>query len=485
MSAAPAASARVAPDRMLADIADYVLDHTQFHGLAFETARLCLIDGLGCALQALDHPECTKLLGPLVPGTLVPHGARVPGTPYQLDPVSAAFDLGSMIGWLDFHDTWPAAGWCHPSDGIGAILMTANWLSRRAAANGRPAPHMRDVLNAMVQAHEIQGMLALGDSRHAGGVDRVALVKVASAALVSRLLGLDRDALLDALSLAWLDGPALRNGGRLGDAGAGRRWAAGDASSRGVRLALMVRAGEAGCATAPGVPARGRGDSDVEPAEFGPPRAWGSHVMENVLFKPAFAADLHAQTAVEAALALHARLGADGRGACDIERVTIHAPAACLRRLDRQGALHDATQRERCIQYMVAVALLHGRLTPADYADAVAADPRIDALRARIGCVEDARFGGDRDDAQARSMGSAVGVLLQDGSALHEVLVEQPLGHKLRRGDGIPLLEQKFRAGLARRCAPRQQQAIAHVSLDTARLAQMPVHEYVDLYCPQ
>ncbi|MDE2119505.1 MAG: bifunctional 2-methylcitrate dehydratase/aconitate hydratase [Betaproteobacteria bacterium] len=484
MSAASPAHHRTPPDRVLVDIADYVLDRTQFHGLAFETARLCLIDSLGCALEALDYPACTKLLGPLIPGTLVPNGAKVPGTPYQLDPVSAAFNLGAMIRWLDFNDTWLAAEWGHPSDNIGAILMTADWLGRRAVARGDSPPLMRDVLNAMVQAYEIQGVLALDNSFHDVGLDHVVLVKVASTAVVARLLGLDRDALIDALSLAWVDGQALRTYRHAPNTGSRKSWAAGDAASRGVRLALMARSGETGCSSALSAPTWGFYDASFGGRAFQLSRGYGSYVIENILFKLSFPAEFHGQTAVEAALAVHAQLAAAGRSAADIERVHIRTQRACLRIIDKSGPLHNPADRDHCIQYMVAVALLNGRLTAADYEDAAAADPRIDALRARIQCVEEPRFTADYHDPDKRSIANALSVALRDGSTLPEVVVEYPLGHRRRRDEAGTALEAKFHANLTRRFAPRQQQAIARASLDTARLAQMPVHEYVDLYCP-
>jgi 2-methylcitrate dehydratase len=475
---------RPAPDQVLADIADYVLDHTQFHGLAFETARLCLIDTLGCGLEALEYPACTKLLGPVVPGTVVPHGAKVPGTTYQLDPVAAAFNLGAMIRWLDFNDTWLAAEWGHPSDNLGGILMAADWLSRSAVAAGRAPLLMRDVLNAMIQAHEIQGVIALENSFNKVGLDHVVLVKVATTAVVGRLLGLSRDELINAISLAWVDGQSLRPYRHAPNTGSRKSWAAGDATSRGVRLALIARTGEMGYPSVRSAPTWGFCDVSFGGKPFRFQRGYGSYVMENVLFKISFPAEFHSQTAVEAAMSLHAQLAAAGRSADDIEHITIRTHEACLRIIDKKGPLHNPADRDHCIQYMVAVPLLHGRLTASDYEDAVAADPRIDALRERIECVEDPQFTADYHDPDKRSIANALSVRLKDGSTLPEVVVEYPIGHKRRRADGIPLLEAKFRTNLARRFAAKQQHAIAHASLDTARLAQMPVHEYVDLYCP-
>ena len=476
---------RPAPDKVLVDIADYVLGHTQFHGLAFETARLCLIDTLGCGLEALEYPACTKLLGPVVPGTVVPHGAKVPGTPYQLDPVSAAFNIGAMIRWLDFNDTWLAAEWGHPSDNLGGILAAADWLSRTAVAAGKQPLLMRDVLNGMIQAHEIQGVIALENSFNKVGLDHVLLVKLATTAVVGRLLGLNRDELINALSLAFVDGQSLRTYRHAPNTGSRKSWAAGDATSRGVRLALIARSGEMGYPSVLTAPTWGFYDVSFKGQEFRFQRGYGSYVMENVLFKISFPAEFHSQTAVEAAMQLHAQLAAAAKSAADIRRITIRTHEACIRIIDKKGPLHNPADRDHCIQYMVAVPLLYGRLTAGDYEDTIASDPRIDALRERIQCVEDAQFTADYHDPEKRSIANALTVELNDGSVLPEVVVEYPIGHKRRRADGIPLLEAKFRTNLARRFAARQQQAILHASLDSAHLAQMPVHEYVDLYCPQ
>jgi 2-methylcitrate dehydratase len=474
---------RPEPDQVLVDIVDYVLAHQQItSALAYETARHCLIDTLGCGLEALEYPACTKLLGPIVPGTVVPNGAKVPGTPYQLDPVQAAFNIGTMIRWLDFNDTWLAAEWGHPSDNLGGILATADWLSRNAVAAGRKPLTMRDVLTGMIQAHEIQGCLALENSFNKVGLDHVVLVKVASTAVVARLLGLTRDEIVNAVSLAWVDGQSLRTYRHAPNTGSRKSWAAGDATSRAVRLALIAKTGEMGY---PGVlSAKTWGFYDVlfkgQPFKF--QRPYGSYVMENVLFKISFPAEFHSQTAVEAGMALHAQLHKIGKTVDDIERVTIRTHEACIRIIDKQGPLNNPADRDHCIQYMVAVPMIFGRLTAGDYEDSVANDPRIDALRDRIVCVEDPRFTADYHDPEKRSIANALTVAFKDGTSLAEVVVEYPIGHKRRRGDGIPLLEAKFRTNLARRFAQKQQQAILDVSLDARKLEAMPVHEYVDLY---
>ena len=474
-------SLRPAPDQVLADIADYVLDCEIASRLAFETARNCLIDTLGCGLEALEYPACTKLLGPIVPGTVVPNGARVPGTQFQLDPVQAAFNIGTMIRWLDFNDCWLSAEWGHPSDNLGGILAVADFLSRNPAA-GQPPLTMRDVLAAMIKAHEIQGCLALENSFNRVGLDHVVLVKAASTAVVGQMLGLSRAEIVNALSLAWVDGQALRTYRHAPNTGSRKSWAAGDATSRAVRLALIAKTGEMGYPSA--LTAKGWGFYDVsfhgQPFRF--QRPYGSYVMENVLFKISYPAEFHAQTAVEAAMELHRRLASMGKSADDIGKIAVRTHEAAIRIIDKSGPLDNPADRDHCLQYMVAVPLIFGRLTARDYEDAAAADPRIDALRARVACAEDPAFTRDYHDPEKRSIANALTVTLQDGTVLDEVAVEYPIGHKRRRQDGIPLLEAKFRVNLARRFAEPRQQAILEVSLDQAVLERMPVHEYVDLY---
>jgi 2-methylcitrate dehydratase len=473
---------RPKPDQVLTDIVDYVQGAEVGGELAYDTARHCLIDTLGCGLEALEYPACTKLLGPIVPGTVVPHGAKVPGTQFQLDPVQAAFNIGAMIRWLDFNDTWLAAEWGHPSDNLGGILATADWIARtRIAAGGRP-PLMRDVLTAMIKAHEIQGVIALENSFNRVGLDHVVLVKVASTAVVSHLLGLTRDESVNAVSLAWVDGQSLRTYRHAPNTGSRKSWAAGDATSRAVRLALMARTGEMGYPSVLTAKTWGFYDVLFKGQPFKLQRPYGSYVMENVLFKISFPAEFHSQTAVEAAMTLHARLGALGRNAADIARIRIRTHEACIRIIDKQGPLSNPADRDHCIQYMVSVPLLFGRLTAADYEDAVAADPRIDALRAKITCVEDPAYTRDYHDPAKRSIANALTVELTDGTTLEEVAVEYPIGHRRRRADGIPLLIDKFRKNLSRRFPEKQQKAILEVSLDRGRLESMPVHEYVDMY---
>ena len=471
---------RPPPDGVLTDIADYVMWGPAASALALDTARACLIDTLGCGLEALEYPACTKLLGPIVPGTIVPNGAHVPGTSHVLDPVQAAFNLGAMIRWLDFNDTWLAAEWGHPSDNLGAILMVADWLGR----SGAPIT-MGDVLKAMVQAHEIQGCLALENSFNKVGLDHVVLVKVASAAVIGKMLGLDHEQIVDLVSLAFVDGQSLRTYRHAPNTGSRKSWAAGDATARAVRLALMVKAGEMGYPTALTAKTWGFYDASFRGQPFKFQRPYGSYVMENVLFKISFPAEFHSQTAVEAAMILHGRLQAMGKSAADISRIVIRTHEAAIRIIDKQGPLTNPADRDHCIQYMVAVPLIFGRLTAADYEDAIAADPRIDALRAKIFCAEDAAFTADYHDPEKRSIANALTVELTNGSVMDEVVIEYPVGHKRRREEGWPLLEVKFRTNLARRYGPDQQMRIAEASRDRSRLESMPVCDYVDLYTPQ
>jgi 2-methylcitrate dehydratase len=479
---APTSNVRPVPDQVLVDIVDYVLDFRIDSAPAFETARYCLIDTLGCGLEALSYPACTKLLGPIVPGTLVPNGAKVPGTQFQLDPVQAAFNIGAMIRWLDFNDTWLAAEWGHPSDNLGAILATADWLSRNAVAAGKKPLVMKDVLVAMVKAHEIQGVIALENSFNKVGLDHVLLVKLASTAVAGHMLGLSRDELINAVSLAFVDGHPLRTYRHAPNTGSRKSWAAGDAASRAVRLALIAKTGEMGYPSVLTAKTWGFYDVLLKGNALKFQRPYGSYVMENVLFKISFPAEFHAQTAAEAALTLHDRLRAQSRRIEDIAKITIRTHEAALRIIDKQGPLANPADRDHCIQYMVAVPLIFGRLTAADYEDAVAADPRIDALRAKIVCIEDPQFTADYHDPGKRSIANALTIEFSDGTMFDEVVVEYPIGHKRRREEGIPLLVSKFETNLAR-CFPEKQcRAILDVSLEQAALEAMPVNEYLDLY---
>jgi 2-methylcitrate dehydratase len=472
---------RPKPDKVLVDIADYVTKKRITRQQAYDTARHCLMDTLGCGFEALEYPACTKLLGPVVPGTIVPNGARVPGTQFQLDPVQAAFNIGAMIRWLDFNDTWLAAEWGHPSDNLGGILATADWLSRNAVAAGRKPLTVHDVLTAMIKAHEIQGCLALENSFNRVGLDHVVLVKVASTAVVAEMLGLSKDEIVNALSLAWVDGQSLRTYRHAPNTGSRKSWAAGDATSRAVRLALIARTGEMGYPSVLTAKTWGFYDVLFKGNEFKFQRPYGSYVMENVLFKISFPAEFHSQTAVEAAMTIHGELKNRGKTDRDIRRITIRTHEACIRIIDKKGPLANPADRDHCIQYMVAVPIIFGRLTAADYEDDVAADPRIDALRERIECVEHKRFTRDYHDPDKRSIANALTVELDDGTKLREVVVEYPIGHKRRRKEGMPVLVEKFRTNLARVFPAKQAGAVLDLCLDARRLAATPVNEFVDL----
>ena len=470
---------RPAPDQPLVDIASYVLGHDIKSKEAYNTARLCLMDTLGCGLEALSYPACTKLLGPIVPGTIVPNGARVPGTQFQLDPVQAAFSIGAMIRWLDFNDTWLAAEWGHPSDNLGGILAVADWLSRNAVASGKRPLSMRDVLSAMIKAHEIQGVMALENSFNRVGLDHVVLVKVASTAVVARLLGATKDEVINAVSQAWVDGQSLRTYRHAPNTGSRTSWAAGDATSRAVRLALIAKTGEMGYPSVLSAKTWGFYDVLFKGNPFKFQRPYGSYVMEHVLFKISFPAEFHAQTAVECAMQLHPQV----KDRLDqIQRIVIRTHESAIRIIDKKGPLHNPADRDHCIQYMVAVPLIHGRLTAADYEDDVAGDPRIDALREKMECVEDKQFSKDYLDPDKRSIANGITVHFRDGGKTDEVVVEYPIGHRRRRADGIPLLEAKFRTNLLRRLPPKQAAAIVALCQDQQRLEDTPVNEFVDLF---
>jgi 2-methylcitrate dehydratase len=471
---APISNVRPRPDQVLTDIADYVTRYKVTSEEAYETARYCLMDTLGCGLEALEYPACTKLLGPIVPGTVVPNGAKVPGTQFQLDPVQAAFNIGAMIRWLDFNDTWLAAEWGHPSDNLGAILAVSDFLSR----NDKRLV-MRDVLTAMIKAHEIQGVLALENSFNRVGLDHVVLVKVASTAVVSQLLNLDHGEIVNAVSQAWVDGQSLRTYRHAPNTGSRKSWAAGDATSRAVRLALISRTGEMGYPSVLTAKTWGFYDVLFKGKEFKFQRPFGSYVMEHVLFKISFPAEFHSQTAVEAAMQLHPVVG---NRIEEIRKITIRTHEAAIRIIDKKGPLNNPADRDHCIQYMVAVPLIFGRLTAADYEDAVASDPRIDLLREKIECVEDPQFTRDYHDPEKRSIANALTVEFRDGKRLAETMVEYPIGHKRRRKEGMPILVEKFKTNLARRFPPKQQKAILELCMDAGRLAATPVDEFVDLF---
>ncbi len=476
---------RPEPDQVIVDIAKYVNEYEINSDEALDTARYCLMDTLGCGLEALSYSACTKLLGPVVPGTTVPNGAKVPGTNYQLDPINAAFNIGAMIRWLDFNDTWLAAEWGHPSDNLGGILAVADWLSRTRIAEGQSPLLMKDVLIAMVKAHEIQGVIALENSFNRVGLDHVLLVKVATTAVVAKMLGASYEQIIDAVSNAWLDGQSLRTYRHAPNTGSRKSWAAGDATSRAVRLALMVMKGEMGYPSA--LTAKTWGFYDVlfkgKPFEF--TQTYGSYVMENVLFKISFPAEFHAQTAVECALALHPNnidLIDTLEKINKIDRIEITTHESAIRIIDKTGPLNNPADRDHCIQYMTSIGLLKGNLTAQDYEDTVANDPRVDALREKMTCVEKPEYTKDYLDPDKRSIANAVQIFYKDGSSSEQVAVEYPIGHRRRRSEGIPELIKKFKINLRREFDDTRAEKIMNLNLDIDLLQQTPVNEYVDLY---
>lgn len=473
------------PDEILVRIANYVFDYKIESKEALETAKYCLIDTLGCGLEALDYPACVRHLGPTVPGSIIPNGTKIPGTNFQLDPINGAFNIGAMIRWLDFNDTWLAAEWGHPSDNLGGILAVADWISRTKVSNKKTPLQMKVVLEAMIKAHEIQGIIALENSFNRVGLDHVVLVKIATTAVVSQMLGASKEQIIDALSNAWVDGQSLRTYRHAPNTGSRKSWAAGDATSRGVRLALMVMKGEMGYPTA--LSAKGWGFYDVlfNGKSFKLKQDFATYVMENVLFKISFPAEFHAQTAVECALTLHKKElhKIDEAEKIDlIERIDITTHESAIRIIDKTGPLNNPADRDHCIQYMVAIALLKGNLTAQDYEDEVANDPRIDILRAKMRCNEKKQFTLDYLDPSKRSIANAVQIFYKDGSQSELVEVEYPVGHKRRRSEGMPKLIQKFKNNLSRQFDEKQSSRIVEKSLDNKILEKIPVNEYVDMY---
>ncbi len=468
---------RPAPDRLLVEIADYTAHYSIQSSEAFQTARYCLMDTLGCGLLALHYPACAKLLGPVVPGTVVPNGSRVPGTLFELDPVAAAFNIGCIIRWLDFNDTWLAAEWGHPSDNLGAILAVTDFLSRRHIAENKKPFTIRDVLTAMIKAHEIQGVLALENSFNRVGLDHVLLVRVASTAVATQLLGGSEEQIINAVSNAWLDGGALRAYRHAPNTGSRKSWAAGDATSRGVQHALMAVKGEMGYPSA--LSAKTWGFSDVlfrgQPIKLA--RPFTSYVMEHVLFKISFPAEFHAQTAVEAAIKLHPQVKDRLE---DIEQIAITTHESAIRIIDKTGPLHNPADRDHCLQYMTAIGLIFGELNADHYEDATARDLRIDALRSKMVVREDPRYSLEYLDPNKRSIANSVQVFFRDGSSTAKEEVEYPLGHRRRRAEGIPVLLNKFKASLASRLPAHRVENILNICNDQARLEAMPVPEFIE-----
>jgi len=467
-------------DRVIQDITDFVMNQDVSQSEeAMNTARYCWMDSIGCALHALDYPACTKLLGPIVPGAAMPGGARVPGTSYELDPVRAAWNIGALVRWLDYNDTWLAAEWGHPSDNLGAILALADWQSRRRVDRGEPPLTMRDVLVAMIQAHEIQGVIALENCFNRVGLDHVLLVRIASTAVAARMLGCSRDEILNAVSHAWLDGSALRTYRHAPNTGSRKSWAAGDASARGLFLAFMAERGEMGYPSAITAPTWGFQDVLFKGQSLRFPQAYGSYVMENILFKISFPAEFHAQTAVEAAITLHRRMAEAGKRLEDIEAILIETQESGDRIINKTGPLDNPADRDHCLQYMVAVPLIKGSLEAGDYEDAVAADPRIDALREKMTVRENERFTREYLEPDKRAIGNAITLGFRDGSTLTES-VDYPVGHRRRREEGIPLLIEKFERYLRGRIRPKHAERILSICEHHARFEETPVDRMMD-----
>jgi 2-methylcitrate dehydratase len=472
----PRRAQRSAPDAVLTQIAQFVSAPPPVSALAFETARHCLMDTLACGLMALRIPACSRLIAPVVPGAVMPGGARVPGTSLELDPVQGAFAIGAMVRWLDFNDTWLAAEWGHPSDNLGGILAVADYLSRQALMHGRTSLSVADVLAAMVRAHEIQGVLALTNSFNRVGLDHVLLVRVATTAVVTAMLGGSQAQISNAVSNAWADGGALRTYRHAPNTGSRKSWAAGDATSRGVRHALMALSGEMGYPTVLSAPRWGFQDVLFAGQSVLLSQPLGSYVMENILFKISWPAEFHAQTAVECAVALHAAVR---ERLASIERIVIETQEPGVRIIDKTGPLANPADRDHCIQYMVAVALIFGRLTAADYEDEVAADPRVDRLRELMEVRENPGFTKDYYDPQRRFIGNALQVFFTDGSATPRLQVDFPVGHRRRRQEGEPLMVAKFEAAVSAHYPARQAARVLALFTDPARLTGLSVNEFM------
>ncbi len=472
-------NSRPEPDQVLVDIADYVCDYEINSEEAYDTARNCLMDTLGCGLLALRFPECTKLLGPLVEGTVVPHGARVPGTQFRLDPVKAAWDIGCIVRWLDYNDTWLAAEWGHPSDNLGAILAVADFLSQQNIAAGKAPLTMHDVLTAMIKAHEIQGVIALENSFNRVGLCHVLLVRVASTAVATKMLGGSREQIIDALSQAWLDGSSLRTYRHSPNAGPRKSWAAGDATSRAVRLADFTMRGEIGYPSVLTAPTWGFYDVSFKGNSFKFTRAYESYVMENILFKISFPAEFHSQTAAEAAVLLHEQVK---DRLDDIEKIVIHTHESAIRIISKSGPLNNPADRDHCLQYMTAVPLAFGNLVAEHYEDSFhEANPIIDRLREKMEIHENPTYSKEYLEPEKRSIANALQVYFKDGNSTKQVEINYPVGHRRRREEGIPLLEDKFKANLATRFPAKRCAEIFALCKNQNKLEQTPVNEFMDL----
>ena len=470
---------RPEPDQLLVDIADYIVDYKVESEAARDTARYCLMDTLGCGLLALKYPACTRMMGPVVAGATMSNGARVPGTSFELDPVMASFNIGCMIRWLDFNDTWLAAEWGHPSDNLGGILATADYISRKNLVEDKAPLTIQDVITAMIKAHEIQGVIALENSFNRVGLDHVLLVRIATTAVVTGMLGGSKEQIINAVSNAWIDGGALRTYRHAPNTGSRKSWAAGDATSRGVRHALIAMTGEMGYPSALSANNWGYADVLFGGNEFKFTQGFTSYVMENVLFKISFPAEFHAQTAVEAAIILHEQIK-DRLG--EIDKVVVQTQEAGIRIIDKTGPLDNPADRDHCIQYMVAIPLIFGRLTADDYEDDVADDPRIDSLRDKMEVTENKQYSINYLDPEIRSIGNSIQIFFKDGSSTDNIEVEFPIGHRRRRAEGIPLLEDKFERNLKTRMPDSQVKPILAVCADQHQLNKMAVNKFVDLW---
>ncbi|MFX0209593.1 MAG: bifunctional 2-methylcitrate dehydratase/aconitate hydratase [Candidatus Hodarchaeota archaeon] len=464
-------------DKEMVDIAEYILNYTPDSDEAFNTARLCLMDSIGGAVLALRFPECAKMLGPVVPGTVVPHGSRVPGTTYELDPITAAFNIGVLIRWLDYNDTWLAAEWGHPSDNLGAILSLADHISRKNIANGLEPLIMRDVFSCMIKAYEIQGVMALENSFNQRGIDHVILVKLASAAIAAGILGCNKKQIINTISQVWCDVGPLRTYRHAPNTGSRKSWAAGDATSRGVFLALQSLRGEMGYDTCLSAPKWGFYDRIWSGERFKFQLPYGSYVIENVLFKVGYPAEFHGQSAVEAAIQLHPKI-IDRLE--EIERIEIITHEAAIRIIDKKGPLHNPADRDHCLQYMVAIGLISGNVVYEDYEEERASDPRIDELREKMDVKENPQYTKDYHDPDKRSITNSVQVFFKDGTKTENVMIEYPLGHRRRRTEAIPQLEDKFFNNIAARYPVKKVKDLKALFEDQKRLEQMPVHLFME-----
>ena len=466
------------PDKVLVKIADYALNASIESKEALTSARYCLMDTLGCGLLALTFDDCKNLLGPYVENTQVPGGVRVPGTKHVLDPVKGAWDIGAMVRWLDFNDTWLAAEWGHPSDNLGGILAAADYISQKNVQLGKKALTIYDVLVSMIKAHEIQGILALENSFNRVGLDHVILVKIASTAVISSLFGLSKEQTINALSQAFVDGQSLRTYRHAPNAGPRKSWAAGDATSRALQLVLITLKGQIGYPSAITAPTWGFQDVLFKGKDLSLPQEFGSYVMENILFKVSFPAEFHAQTAVEAAVTLHSEVKSR---VSNIQKIVISTHESAIRIISKEGQLHNPADRDHCIQYMTAVGLLKGNLVAEDYEDDVASDPRIDLLRRKMVIEEDKRYSQEYLEADKRSIANAVQIFFEDGTSTEKIEVEYPLGHRRRREEGIPLLIEKFNSNLRTQFSQSRSEVILNLCLDESKLESTTVSDFMEL----